>query len=378
MRVSIVVPSYRQGRFLAACLESLIRQAASNLEIIVLDNCSDDETAAVLEAYRPALTRVEVRPDRGQADALRRGFEMATGDILGWLNCDDMLMPGAVERVEGVFEKTSTLDVVYGNCAQVDERGDFLGYFPYIRDYDEDELRNFNDFIPQSSTFFRRSAYEKAGGLDATLHYAMDWDLWCRMATAGAKFEFLSDVLSGVRIHPDAKTVRGGLRRFIEVSRVNLRHKTQFLPMVATMFVAHRFFRLLRLNRFTPLSRLLRRLWQKAGGRLITQRVILGVGCGPRLLDSSASIRFPVYKRCSQVAVSIQGAERARVRICGSEVTRSAGKWTAPFQDAPFLESVEVAIDDYQGPLPAKVFVRALIGEEIGDRRDPKRNLRAA
>jgi glycosyltransferase involved in cell wall biosynthesis len=359
--LSVVVPSYRQGRFLRPCLESLLRQSGPALEILVLDNCSDDETAAVLEAYRTRLSRVEVRPDHGQADALRRGFAMARGEILAWLNCDDMLMPAAAARAVNVLQADPAIDVVYGHCAHIDEAGDFLGYFHFISDYDEEILRNASDFIPQPSTFFRRSAYERSGGLDPSLSYTMDWDLWCLMARSGAKFRFLPEVLAAARIHAGAKTVRGGLRRFLEVTRVNLRHKTRPLPTLATHFLAHQVAGRLRLKSLGPLYSALLRLRGSLGGLSIQQSVVLGIGHGPKLLARSADVRFPVFREVSAFRVQFDRPEaRADVRICGEVAVRSGSSYCRQFESARFIEDVRVEVEGYEGVLPASIAVQVV------------------
>ena len=372
-RVSVIVPSFQQGKFLRSCLESLLKQTGPVPEIIVLDNLSTDETPAVLTEYASRLSRVEIKRDRGQADALRRGFAMAKGDILGWLNCDDMLMLGAIERAVAALEADPQIDVVYGHCAHMDEAGDFLGYFHYIADYDEEELRNFNDFIPQPSTFFRRSAYERAGGVDPSLYYAMDWDLWCKMARTGSRFRFIPEVLSGARIHQNAKTVKGGWRRFLEVSRVNLRHKTLPLPMIPTLYLLHLVASRIQLSKFGPLYRWLRRLWRSAGGRLIEKKVVLGIGEGPRLVSQPASVRFPVFKEVGEVRFRLGlSVGRAKVTICGEEAGSSGFNYARPFERGHFLAEAVVDVSEYPGALPDSIAVQA-VGEDRGavDVEDP-------
>lgn len=359
--VSVVVPSYRQGRFLGPCLESLLRQSGPAIEILVLDNCSDDETAGVLETYRTRLSRVEVRPDEGQSDALRRGFGMARGEIFAWLNCDDMLMPGAAARAVNVLQADPSIDVVYGHCAHIDEGGDFLGYFHFIADYDEETLRNASDFIPQPSTFFRRSAYERSGGLDLSLHYTMDWDLWCLMARSGAKFRFIPEVLSAARIHAGAKTVRGGLRRFLELTRVNLRHKTRPLPILATHFLAHQVAGRFPLKRLGPLHHALRMLWRSLGGPSIEHSVVFGIGRGPRLTARFADVCFPVFRKVTALRLRFDRPEsRADVRICGEEAVFSGSSYLRQFETARFIEDARIEVAGYEGALPAPIAVQVV------------------
>src|SRR6185295_11209871 len=131
--VSIVVPSFQHGRFLTCALESLLRQTYSNIEIIVQDNGSTDETPEILARYRSRLALVCTEKDAGQSDALRKGFERSHGEILGWLNADDLLLPDAVEKIVARFQQEPAAAVVYGHAVLLSETGQFIRYFHEIQ-----------------------------------------------------------------------------------------------------------------------------------------------------------------------------------------------------------------------------------------------------
>lgn len=290
--VSIVVPSWQKGRFLRAALDSLLAQTYPHVEILVQDNGSTDETAAILDAYAPRLAHAAREEDAGQSDALCRGYARSRGAILGWLNADDLLMPDALERVVAAFQAAPALDVVYGHCALLSADGQFLRYFHEIQPFSAATLRNRINFIPQPSTFFRCAAYERVGGLDRDLHYAMDWDLWCRLAAAGCRFQMLDAVLSGARHYAGTKTGGGGLERQAELLRVNRRHKTTRVPVAAA---AHLYADVLR-PRLGGLHPLARRLWRAVARRRYHEpAVIRGMAFPDRIHATPVRLRFPWF-----------------------------------------------------------------------------------
>ena len=306
--VSIVVPSFRQGRFLRQSLESLAAQSYPRVEVILRDNQSDDGTEEVLRDFASRIHIVRER-DQGQADALRRGFAECRGEILGWLNADDMLMPRAIERVVEVFLSAERPDVVYGHCAFLDEDGSFLRYFDDIMPFSERELRNYSDFVPQPSTFFTRAAYEAVGGIDPGLHWTMDWDLWCRLARARKRFWFLPEVLSGARLHPGAKTARGGLRRWLELTRVNLKHATLPLPMFPILYLAHRYSTRMK-GSLGPLHLPLRLLWRRLTGRGGEEKApVLGLRAPMNVAGPDFRIEAPVFSRLGTVRLVARAGE---------------------------------------------------------------------
>src|SRR5262245_15033837 len=204
-RISIVVPSYNQGRFLRATLDSVLGQNYPNLELIVQDGASSDESAAVLREYSQYLTHWESQRDKGQAHAINLGFRHATGEVLAYLNSDDLLLPGALPYIGDYFERKPAVDVVYGHRVNIDETGLEIGR--WILPAHQDEILRWADFVPQETLFWRRRIWERAGGaMDESLRFALDWDLLLRFLAQGARFRRLPRFLGAFRIHEAQKT----------------------------------------------------------------------------------------------------------------------------------------------------------------------------
>jgi glycosyltransferase involved in cell wall biosynthesis len=203
--ISIVTPSFNQGRFLERTLRSVLEQDYPRLEFIVQDGGSTDETAAILDRYRSALTSVESRADRGQAHAINLGFQRATGEILAYLNSDDLMLPGALRYVARFFHTHPEIDVVYGHRVVIDEQDAEIGR--WVLPPHTETVFYWNDYVPQETLFWRRRIWARLGaGLDEDLHFALDWDLLLRLHRAGARFARLPRFLGAFRIHAEQKT----------------------------------------------------------------------------------------------------------------------------------------------------------------------------
>ncbi len=218
LTVSVVTPSFNQGCFLAQTMESVLSQEGDFLlDYLVVDGGSTDESLEVIRRYEEAIDSGchEIRcagirfrwvseRDNGQADAIAKGFRMATGDILCWLNSDDIFYPGALQIVAGHFAADEECGCLYGRTMYTDEDGTFISEYP-TQTFDLSILPVRN-FICQPATFFKRSAYEAVGGVDPTLRYSMDYDLWIRM-TKVARFCYLPELLATYRLHTQSKSV---------------------------------------------------------------------------------------------------------------------------------------------------------------------------
>lgn len=208
--VSIVTPSLNQGSFIRETIESVLSQAYPNLEYWVVDGGSTDETLEILRSYGERLRWVS-EPDGGQSQAVNKGWRHAKGEILGWVNADDLLVPGAVRRAVDVLLAQPNLAGVYGDCSYIDAAGKVLRPYP-TREFDYGILvRETEDFIPQPAVFLRRGVASRVGFLDETLHYVMDYDLWLRMGMYGA-FAYLPQPMACLRLHQNAKTLRAVAR----------------------------------------------------------------------------------------------------------------------------------------------------------------------
>ncbi len=206
MRLSIVTPSYNQGKYIEATLRSVLDQGDPDLEYIVMDGGSTDGTLAIVERYADRIT-YRSEPDRGQAHAVNKGLALATGDVLGWLNSDDVYLPGALATARRVFEARPEVDVLYGDVVIIGPEGEPLLYRPEIG-FDYAILLYGPNPIAQPAAFWRRRAMEAVGPLDESLHQAMDWEWWLRMARAGLRFWHEPAYLAGFRWHSEAKSSR--------------------------------------------------------------------------------------------------------------------------------------------------------------------------
>jgi glycosyltransferase involved in cell wall biosynthesis len=213
--VTIVTPCYNQGEFIRATIESVLSQDYPNLEYIVMDGGSTDQTAAVVAEYAGRLTWISEK-DRGQAHAINKGFARARGEIVAWLNSDDLYLPGAVRRAVDAFERVPHTGAIYGEGYLMDRDGRPTGRFPATEPFNLWKLVYLSDYVLQQSTFFRRAAVADVGWLDETLHYALDWDLLIRL---GQRFglHYVPEYFGVLREHPDAKTYSGGRRRVEEI-----------------------------------------------------------------------------------------------------------------------------------------------------------------
>ena len=217
--LSIITPSYNQGEFLAATIESVIGQTGDfHLDYLIVDGDSNDSSVAVIRHYEELLLqgkwRIECRgityrwlseKDRGQTDALMKGFAMARGEFLAWLNSDDTYLPGALQAAADHFRANPDTALVYGAAQYCDSAGAVIGSYR-TEPFDFEKLAWFN-FICQPSALFSRKAFEEVGGLDRTLHFAMDYDLWIRIARR-FPCRYLPRTLSRYRLHESSKTVR--------------------------------------------------------------------------------------------------------------------------------------------------------------------------
>jgi glycosyltransferase involved in cell wall biosynthesis len=207
--VSVVTPSFNQGRFVERTLRSVLCQDYPDLEYLVVDALSGDETAGILDQYRRSIDVLIRERDGGLADGLNKGFARAGGDILAYLNADDCYAgPGVIARVVDYFARHADVDVVFGRRVIVDEGGRFVSRWPRLS-FDAQTLRVV-DFIPQECCFWRRSIWEKAGGfIDRGLRFAVDYDLWLRLLQRGGRFLAVNDFFGLFREHEGQKSQAG-------------------------------------------------------------------------------------------------------------------------------------------------------------------------
>lgn len=202
-RVSIVTPSYNQGRFIKQTIDSVLMQSYGNVEYMVVDGGSTDETIPILKSYGASLKWI-AEADKGQTDAINKGLARSKGEVRAYLNSDDVLLPDAVEKIARHFHQHPEADLVYGRAMLIDERGGKIGMYE-TADYSFDLLRR-RCFICQSAAFWRTRIAEKVGPLDDSLNYAMDYDYWLRIDRAGGRIEHLQETLAAWRRYAETKT----------------------------------------------------------------------------------------------------------------------------------------------------------------------------
>lgn len=219
MKVTIVTPSYNQGKFIRRTIDSVLSQGVGDLEYIVMDGGSNDETVDILKSYGDKLIWKSEK-DKGQTDAVNKGIRASHGDIIGWLNSDDIYYPGAVKKVLEVFETHPEVNVVYGNAYHIAEDDSIIEEY-YTEDFDYERLKDIC-FICQPSLFFRKKVVDKYGYLDDKLQYCMDYDYWLRLGK-GEKFYRLNDFIAGSRLYEDNKTL--GARRKVHEEMLTMQEK---------------------------------------------------------------------------------------------------------------------------------------------------------
>jgi glycosyltransferase involved in cell wall biosynthesis len=204
LSVSVITPSYNQGEFLERTIESVLSQEVPRLEYLVVDGRSTDATLQILQRYEGRLRWVS-ESDRGQAHAINKGIAATSGDIVAWLNSDDMYFEGAVAAASRFLEEHPEVDLVYGDGYYVDRDDRRLD--PYQTE--PWDLTRFLDacYICQPSVFFRRRMVERHGVLDERLHYCLDYEYWLRLALRGAHFAYLPRLQAGYRLYAETKTV---------------------------------------------------------------------------------------------------------------------------------------------------------------------------
>jgi len=219
--VSIVTPSFNQKRFLEETILSVLGQDYKRIEYIIVDGGSTDGSAEVIKRYADRLAWWVSEPDGGQTDAINKGFFHATGDIFAWLNSDDAYLPHTVAEAVEFLRAHPEVAMVYGDANFIDETGLVIGRFP-ARQTDYRRLRRGYVHIPQQATFFRGTLWRQVGPLDPSFYFAMDYDLWVRLARL-APLHYHPRLWANFRLHASGKTSLFDERCWPEMLRVHWR-----------------------------------------------------------------------------------------------------------------------------------------------------------
>ena len=246
--VSIVTPSFNQARYIEATIHSVITQDYPRIEYLVVDGGSQDGTAEIIKKYAVESGNLQKRTsaiqkgihwwvsekDQGQTDAINKGFAHAHGEILAWLNSDDTYEPGAISTAVKYLTDHPEVGMVYGDCNFINEEGKVIGKFGSAQTNYE-LLRKGYVHIPQQTMFFRAGFWKQVGPLDPTFYFAMDYDLWTRLA-ARTELKYIPQMWANFRLHTSGKTIAADDRCWPEMMRVHYRDGGSFFSVIVAKY----------------------------------------------------------------------------------------------------------------------------------------------
>jgi hypothetical protein len=220
-KISVVTPSFNQGRFLDECIHSVLDQKYPNLEYLIVDGGSTDESAKVIGKYQSHLTWWVSEKDAGQADAINKGFRRCTGDLVAWINADDFYLPGALNLAAEAYRANPGASFFFGRCLRVGEDSTRKGEYveaPQLLFNREAMIYGLN-YIAQPSTFINRRKLEKAGYLNPALSWGLDSELWLKLSNLAPAIA-IPHLLAASREHGQTKTSNGSFARIEELRRI--------------------------------------------------------------------------------------------------------------------------------------------------------------
>ncbi len=233
--VSIITPSFNQARYLEATIQSVLGQDYPHIEYIIVDGGSTDGSVDVIKKYQDKLAWWVSEKDKGQTDAINKGFNRATGEILAWINSDDTYNPGAISQAVKYLLENPEVGLVYADCNFIDEEDHIIGKFNSAQT-DLRRLREGYVHIPQQTMFFRAKYWKELGPLDPSFYFAMDYDLWTRIA-ARAPLKYLTGkTWANFRLHTSGKTVAADDRCWPEMLRVHYRDGGNFFSVIVAKY----------------------------------------------------------------------------------------------------------------------------------------------
>ena len=235
MLVSIVTPSFNQAPYLEDTIRSVLEQDYPNLEYIIVDGGSTDGSLEIIRRYAHRLAWWVSEKDRGQTNAINKGFARAKGEILAWLNSDDTYQPGAVAEAVAFLWGRPEVGLVYGEANFIDENGHVIGHFPAAQT-NYRRLRRGYVHIPQQAAFFRADLWRQVGPLDPSFYFAMDYDLWVRLADL-APIQYVPRTWANFRLHTQGKTIAADERCWPEMLRVHYRDGGSWLGILPVKYL---------------------------------------------------------------------------------------------------------------------------------------------
>ena len=248
-KVSIITPSYNQGHFIKRTIDSVLSQDYSNIEYIVMDGGSSDNTVDVLNEYNDKLTWVSEK-DNGQTHAINKGIRLSTGDIIAYLNSDDIYLPGTISKIVAEFNKEPDVDFLYGDFWGIDKNDKILSKVKTIP-FDNNILIYDANFICQPASFYRKRLFDTIGLFDESLHFLMDYEFFLRAAKRQCVIQLYPDYLSAIRFHDDCKTLSDGVHPWedekIKIKQSYIRKKANHPSALKILSLIYRFKRYLLL-----------------------------------------------------------------------------------------------------------------------------------
>jgi glycosyltransferase involved in cell wall biosynthesis len=238
--VSILTPSYNQARFLEQTIQSVLSQDYPHMEYLIVDGGSTDGSLEIIQRYADRLAWWVSEPDQGQTDAINKGFAHARGEIYAWLNSDDTYLPGAISAAVSSLQSHPQAALVYAGANLVDEAGHIIGHFP-ARQTNLNMLLRGSVHIPQQAAFFRAKAWQLAAPLDPSFHFAMDYDLWVRLAKM-APLVYTPGLWANFRLHGAGKSVIMDDRCYPEMMRVYQRERGNRFSLLSLRWFLRRTF----------------------------------------------------------------------------------------------------------------------------------------
>jgi len=207
-KISIVTPSYNQGEFLESTINSVLSQNYPNLEYIIVDGASTDNSVDIIKKYESSLAYWVSEPDKGQSNALNKGFRRVTGELVGWLNSDDLYMPNTLKTIGEYFKNNAKADMAYGDQADIDEKGRVFRALRSLK-FSRLAFLSRGRLISQPTAFFKRKIFGEIGYVDESLPWVMDYEFFLRIAFAGYHIHHIPQILAKFRYHKGSKTVTG-------------------------------------------------------------------------------------------------------------------------------------------------------------------------
>ncbi len=251
-KISIITPSYNQGKFLEQTIRSIIDQNYPNLEFIIIDGGSTDNTIEIIKRYEKNISYWVSEPDHGQTNGINKGFRIATGDLVAWMNSDDIYYDNTFKTIASCYLETKgRYDVYFGNKKNISENGQVLHeffyspFFKYTLFYDDMNISN-------QSAFWKKTVFEKIGFLDEGLGFIMDYEFFVRMARNSMKFYYVDEFLGALRHHPEAKTSLEAWqkRKQKEIQNINEKYGIKKKLVFKLISKLYRIFNLIKRGKF--------------------------------------------------------------------------------------------------------------------------------